>query len=173
MSGRTHRSLAFIGAAFLACATTATFAEESRHGAGPALEQGQVHTGPKLRGAELRRCVKLDFDLDAVDTEIRVLEGPLEAAQWSHELKARMLDADQPHLDHTDHAAVARYNERVAEHAEAVAAYNALLPAFNAVVRRQGEMVGRFNDACIERAYFKKEWWEEEARLYRERDAKP
>ena len=37
----------------------------------------------------------------------------------------------------------------------------------------QGEMVGRFNDACIERAYFKKEWWEEEARLYRERDARP
>jgi hypothetical protein len=143
-------------------------ADEVRRDAGPALDDGQTHAGPKLRGGELRACVRLNLEIDAIDSEIRILRGPLDAAAWDHERKGRSLDADEPHLDRTDHDAVARYNERVGAHADAVAAYNALLPAFNGVVTRQGGMVERFNDSCAERAYFKKEWWAEALRLQRQ-----
>lgn len=158
-------------AAALGWLLATTAAADDRRGAGPALEEGQSHRGPMLRGAELRACVKLDRELDAIDTRIRILKGPVDAAEWTHELKARSLDADAATLDRTDSDAVARYNRRVDEHAAAVAAYNALLPEFNAVVGTQGELVDRFNARCTERAYYIKEWNTEDVRQHHEEAA--
>jgi hypothetical protein len=136
--------------------------------AGPALDEGQAHAGPKLAGAALRHCVRLDRDIAAIDTEVRILKGPVDAAQWTHELRARRVDAKLATLDRSDADAIARYNEDVDDHAEAVAAYNALLPEFNAVVARQNAAVDEFNERCAERAYYKKAWWAVEAELRRE-----
>lgn len=143
------------------------FAADQR-AAGPALEEGQTHAGPKLSGAELRHCVRLDRDIAAIDTEVRILKGPVEAAEWTHELRGRRIDEKLQTLDRSDADAIARYNRDVDEHAEAVAAYNALLPEFNAVVARQNAAVDEFNARCAERAYYRKAWWAVEAELRRQ-----
>lgn len=140
-------------------------AGDALRSAGPALEEGQSHSGPRLTGAALRTCVRIDHDLDAVETELRILQGPVDAAAWGLELKGDRLDALKAGLDHSDGGAVDRYNALIDEHARAVDEYNALLPEFNEVASRQRALVERFNDECAERAYLKKAWWDEEARL--------
>jgi hypothetical protein len=161
----------FLAAALIACATplaAAQAAAADQRAAGPALEEGQAHAGPKLTGAALRHCVRLDRDIAAIDTEVRILKGPVEAAEWTHQLRARRLDSMLATLDRGDADAIARYNREVDEHAEAVQAYNALLPGFNAVVARQNTAVDEFNGRCAERAYYKKAWWAIESELREE-----
>jgi hypothetical protein len=143
-------------------------ADDAQRAAGPALEEGQKHSGPKLTGAPLRACVRLDRDIDAVDTEVRILKGPVDAGAYAVKLWDERLDASLATLDNSDGAAVDRYNEMVGKHAQIVAEYNALLPAYNEVTARQRALVDRFNDDCAERAYLKKEWWAEDIRLHKE-----
>ncbi|MEO7324035.1 MAG: hypothetical protein ABIW82_04325 [Dokdonella sp.] len=153
-----HRHAAALLGFVAAFATPAFAAGDARTSLGPGLKDLTHYKGPTLTGERLRRCVALDDESRALQGQVRQANQDLEVAESFFKRLGDDLDHDEITLDHIDHDAIGRYNERVIRHEALVTDYNARLPAHTALVEHHNAAIDAFNHVCAGRAYLVSEW---------------
>lgn len=144
----------------IACAMPAFAQGREAASLGPALDSLKHFHGPTLAGAALRRCVVLDAESRELAGRLKQETQNLDVTEQAFKRLGEELDRDEVGLDHTDGAAIDRYNERVNRHSALVREYNARLPEHTRLVEKHNAVIDDFNRQCSGRAYLKQEWIE-------------